>query len=426
MNFPSKKELAKHTAIHKTPALMTSSSKTLGATLLVAGTCIGSGTLALPLSLAKVGLVPGLLVMLLTWALSYYTAFLGLELNSQAGCAASIGPLARRFSGPIAAWIGSASVLLLSFALMAAYLHGTASVTQKLLQHSAENSWASGVLILGYTAFAACIFLFPIAWIDRINRLLFWALIFVFCILISFLLSAINFLELPLWGPCLGSFSAWTALIPIVFTSFGFQVIFHTLTHYCNNKINKLRRVFFWGSLIPAIVYMLWISGCLGVLASNQPAFYARMASQDVGVGDLVQALSSCTHRPALQGLTWGFTLLAILTSIIGLGLGLIESLQAAFQKHLKGAALCRSLAIALALLPSAFIAIKVPNAFMCFFSFAGMTLAVISILLPLYLLKNTKKRPFYYRELRPFLPRFLALLGGVVVIVCEVARVLG
>jgi tyrosine-specific transport protein len=41
--------------------------KKIGATLLIAGTCIGSGMIALPLVLAKVGLVPSILLMVAIW-----------------------------------------------------------------------------------------------------------------------------------------------------------------------------------------------------------------------------------------------------------------------------------------------------------------------------------------------------------------------
>lgn len=48
--------------------------KTIGAALLVSGTCIGSGMMALPLVLGKIGVIPSVILMLLTWALMYYTA----------------------------------------------------------------------------------------------------------------------------------------------------------------------------------------------------------------------------------------------------------------------------------------------------------------------------------------------------------------
>ncbi len=49
-------------------------NKQTGSILLVAGTCIGSGMIALPMVLAKLGLIPSLFLMLLTWLLMYYNA----------------------------------------------------------------------------------------------------------------------------------------------------------------------------------------------------------------------------------------------------------------------------------------------------------------------------------------------------------------
>jgi tyrosine-specific transport protein len=78
-------------------------NKQTGSILLVAGTCIGSGMIALPLVLAKLGIIPSAVLMLLTWLLMYYTSLVNLELNLQAGKGMSLGALGRHFSGPIAA-----------------------------------------------------------------------------------------------------------------------------------------------------------------------------------------------------------------------------------------------------------------------------------------------------------------------------------
>jgi len=52
--------------------------KKMGAILLIAGTCIGSGMIALPLVLAKIGLVPSILIMLLIWFIMHYTSLVNL------------------------------------------------------------------------------------------------------------------------------------------------------------------------------------------------------------------------------------------------------------------------------------------------------------------------------------------------------------
>ncbi|MGG2344011.1 aromatic amino acid transport family protein [Rickettsia amblyommatis] len=50
--------------------------------------------------------------------------------------------------------------------------------------------------------------------------------------------------NLPLFSPNCKEISIWGVVTPVVFTSFGFQVIFHTLTNYCNK--NAKDGVFIW------------------------------------------------------------------------------------------------------------------------------------------------------------------------------------
>ena len=84
--------------------------KQIGAILLVAGTCIGSGMIALPMVLAKLGLIPSILLMVMIWFIMYYTSLVNLELNLQAGHGLSLGALGKYFSGRTAELIGTVSL----------------------------------------------------------------------------------------------------------------------------------------------------------------------------------------------------------------------------------------------------------------------------------------------------------------------------
>ena len=113
-------------------------NKQTGSILLVAGTCIGSGMIALPMVLAKLGLIPSLFLMLLTWLLMYYTSLINLELNLQAGKGMSLGSLGAHFSGPIAGFVGNVALKLLSYALLAVFLYGAASIIGKMTLNRAS------------------------------------------------------------------------------------------------------------------------------------------------------------------------------------------------------------------------------------------------------------------------------------------------
>ena len=206
-----------------------------GSILLVAGTCIGSGMIALPMVLAKIGLVPSIALMLVIWAVMYATSLVSLELNLQAKQGLSLGELGKFFSGPKAQALGIISLKLLSYALLAVFIYGGTSVLQKLFQ--VEGSFK--LIATQYTGIAFILLLLPIGWVDYVNRFLFMGLMAIVSVLVVGLALKVSWAHLPLFAPTATQWSSWQVLMPVVFTSFGFQVIFHTLTNYCQKESTK-------------------------------------------------------------------------------------------------------------------------------------------------------------------------------------------
>ena len=74
-------------------------NKTVGSTLLVAGTMIGAGMLAMPLTSAGIGLTATVFLLLGLWAVLTFTALLFVELYQTADSDAGIGTLAAQYFG---------------------------------------------------------------------------------------------------------------------------------------------------------------------------------------------------------------------------------------------------------------------------------------------------------------------------------------
>lgn len=397
--------------------------KQLGAILLVAGTCIGSGMIALPMVLAQIGLIPSFILMVSIWALMYFTSLASVELNLQAGQGLSLGALGRHFSGRFAESIGTVSLKLLSYALLAAYLYGGSSVLQKLLFNTSNISYELGSIARGYAIFAILFLMLPLQVIDYVNRLLFIALIAVVGILIGGLSLSISWMDLPLFAPNYSNLAVWPIVLPVVFTSFGFQVIFHTLTNYCHRDPVILKRAFFWGSLVPGLVYLLWTSSTLTVLHHSSPVFYATMVEGSAEVGTLIQELSLIAKGESVQLLVWWISLLAIVTSVLGVSVGLYDSVRAMIT--LKIPRLLKNFISAfITISPAYIVASIVPNAFISVLGFAGMILVIIAILLPIYLLSKVKA-PLFYKELRHKILLLLSVLSGFIIFGSEIFNLL-
>ncbi len=399
--------------------------KQIGAILLVAGTCIGSGMIALPMVLAKLGLILSTLLMVAIWFIMYYTSLINLELNLQAGQGLSLGALGRRFSGRTAEAIGIISLKLLSYSLLAVFIYGGSSILQELIASKMGVEYSFGTIATYYALVAMAVLLLPIKLIDYFNRFLFVGLLAVVAILLTGLLITMNWSELPLFSEQYCNLSVWASLIPVVFTAFGFQVIFHTLSNYCNMNVKMLKQAFLWGSLIAAIVYLIWTCSILSVVYQDHPQFYEQMVAGKAEVGGLIQVLSSIAKWQSVQLLVWWISLLAIATSVLGVGVGLCDSLKGMMSKRVSHSGLCNIFASIVTVLPAYLVVMYVPNAFIAILGFAGMILAVIAILLPTYLFWQIKTEDLYYPELKRKLLIWLSVGVAIAVIVCELFNML-
>ncbi len=393
--------------------------KTISGILFVAGTCIGSGMIALPMELAKIGLIPSIIVMLCIWAIIYHTAIINIELNLQAGKGLALGDLCKFFSGRKAAIVGALSLKIFSYILLAAFIAGGSSVIRELIPANNIDIKFWYVIVIIF------ILSLPSNLIQNINNTLFIGLISIIGILVFCLILTVNWAHIPLFGDSWNNFSALCAILPLIFTSFGFQVIFHTLTDYCNKDSKVLNRVFFFGSLIPALVYIIWNCSVLGAIYENAPDFYLKMSTQKIEVGELVKHLTLIAKVEVVQILIWWIAILAIITSVIGIGLGLTSTIKSQLTNIISNKLIRHYLSVIATVLPGYLIVICIPNVFIAGLSFAGMILSFIAIILPIFLFKSVKESDLYYPILKNKILIYISFFVGLLIIVCEIFNII-
>lgn len=388
---------------------------------LVAGTSVGAGMLALPMVLCTLGIIPTIGLILGTWFFMYISGLLGLELNLRAGQGLPLSTLAKRYSGSVASVLSMISFIFLIYALLCAYIYGGASVVQTLLE--AHLGWHSHpeTITCGYAAFLSLLLMISVEKILQVNRLLLLLLFVTFFLLLSGLVSKVDVGHMPLIAPTIDRLHSWTHAIPILFTSYGFQVIFHTLTNFCNQDTALLKRAVFWGSLIPAFVYITWTVGTLSVLYYHRPEAYDQLIQGHLDVGTFIQILAQTATWSIVQVLASLITLLAILKSSLGVGLGLLETWQSYFKDKLSRGSL-QSVALMLTIVPPLLISLWVPQLFLKALSFAGLSLTMIAIFIPLWLITRPalKKQSAFYPLTQNSTLQWFCFCFGLMVVLCE------
>ncbi|MEZ8617218.1 aromatic amino acid transport family protein [Vibrio splendidus] len=346
-------------------------SKVFGSTLIIAGTTIGAGMLALPLASAGIGFSTSLFLMLGLWALMAFTALLMVELHQFADSDATLHTLADKILGTKGKWIASFAVMFLFYALCAAYIAGGGAQFNQRISDIAGIELNGQITTLLFTLLVAGVVTIGTHSVDKVNRVLFGLKLIAMVLVLSFLAPNITsqyLMSMPLQQGLI------VAAIPVVFTSFGFHGSIPSIVRYLDGDVRSLRKVMIIGSALPLVIYVFWQSVTLGVISQEQ-------LLSDTSLGALLVSLSQTVHQSNLSVIVGVFADLALLTSFIGVSLGLFEFMGDSLSKKLGGAKRVKTAAITF--LPPLGFALFYPQGFITALGYAAIALSVLAILLP-------------------------------------------
>ena len=393
-------------------------NKFIGTTLLVTGTTIGAGMLALPLSVTLLGPLWGMVALLGLWIFMAYASFATLEANIIQKEALPISALARKTLGRGAELILITTALALFWTLLAAYFTGTSSLLGSFLhQMGYETLHADRILI--FAGMLGILFLVKIEWLDVINRLLVGVMGLAF---LGMMITLIPFANTHLFDypplVSLESLSTWALTIPVFFSAFGFHGSIHSLAKYGNLDAPLLKKAFFLGSALALVTYAAWIFLSLSAFTEA----YGWEAARTIGgdLGQFMAQLKAVNPNPMLSTSTWVFSILAIVTSALGVGLGLKDLFSEKIQNLIPSNVLQALIATLLTLSVPYVIATAYPQAFMEAIRFAAVCLSLIATLFPAIILyKIRKKNPLPNPIFSGGLLGIIFLFVGGMIIIC-------
>jgi len=358
----------------------------LGAILLIAGTTIGAGMLALPIGTAFCGFGPALLAFLGVWGIMLFSAYLFLDVNlSLPGetnfitmCEKTLGTW-----GKVVCWI---TYLLLLYSLTAAYIAGSAGIFQEAVH------WTFGIEMpvqVGYfclpVLFGGFVYLGTVG-VDVINRALMLGLAISYVLLVGGLPEHIVVERLTHVD-----FTPFFFGVLLVLTSFGYHIIIPSLTTYMHHDRKHLRRAIFIGSLLPLLIYILWETLTLGIVPLEGP--YSLVTAWKEGV-PVTKMLSHYVSTPWIQLSVHYFSFFAIVTSFLGVSLSLSDFLTDGFK--IKETWEGRLIAILLTFVPPLLFLFTTDRGFIFALQHAGAFVAILLVFLPAAMAWTLKENAFY------------------------------
>ena len=356
-------------------------NKTVGSTLLVAGTMIGAGMLAMPLTSAGIGFGFTLVLLLGLWALLTFSALLFVELYQTAESDAGIGTLAEQYFGKAGRIIATAVLIIFLYALIAAYISGGGSLLKDLL----PESFGDKVSILLFTVIFGSFIVIGTHSVDKINRVLFFVMLAAFAVVLSLMLPEIKFDNLmatPIDNALIISAS------PVFFTAFGFHGSIPSLNKYLDGNVKALRISILAGSAITLFAYILWQMSTHGLLTQNE---FLQILKEDATLNGLVKATLAITGSNMIAGAVKLFSTLALVTSFLGVGLGLLECIEDLLKRSFNVTAGRISLGL-LTFIPPLVFALFYPEGFILALGYAGQMFAFYAVVLPVSLVWKARR----------------------------------
>lgn len=383
-------------------------NKTFGSALLVAGTTIGAGMLAMPLTSAEIGFSYTLFLLFGLWGLLSYSALLFVEVYQKAQTKdAGIATLAEQYFGIAGRILATLALVLFMYAILTVYALGGGDLLAQFFSFAGEHATQVATLVfVGILAVAVAI---GTSLVDAFTRVLFIIkLIALFFVLFMMLpkVTLENLGAMPLHYLLIISAS------PVFFTSFGFHPVIPTINNYLDGDVRRLRIAIIVGTAIPLVAYIIWQMATHGVFSQTQ---FVEIIRQDPTLNGLVSATYHATGSEFISHSVRIFSALALITSFLGVALALVDCLDD-LLKRVKVKASRLSLS-ALTFIPVILFALFYRD-FLAVLGYAGQMFTFYGLVLPVGMVWVARKRypNLPYRVFGGNITLFAALILGVLI----------
>lgn len=286
----------------------------IGGMLLIAGSCIGAGMLALPIITGLGGFLFSIMMALICWAFMTFTGLLVLEINSWFTHRVNIVSMAGKSFGFVGRAISWVLYLFLFYSLMVAYISGSGNILSSMMYNAFSLFFTPQFIGVFYVILFGSFIYMGTLQVDFVNRLFMIGLILTYFGIVFLGMRHIhlkNFTHIDIRYSLIG--------LPVLVTSFGFHNMIPSIVTYMEYDYKKVKQAILGGSLIVLIVYLLWVTIVLGILP-----FEDLLSGYSHGIESsqiLVEHLRSTWTSIFVQ---W-FAFFAIVTSFLAQGLALMH-----------------------------------------------------------------------------------------------------
>lgn len=352
-------------------------SKVIGGILLIVGTTIGAGMLALPIATAQLGFWMSSALLIFCWVIMTTCAFVFLEVNlwlprntnliSMAGATLGV-------PGQLVAW---GAYLLLLYSILSAYIAGGGDLFHYLLLSSGINM-PIPVASLIFTALLGVVVYGGIKSVDYVNRGLMFGKMGAYFLLVILILPFVTAANLDSGAYSNAIFPTSLSVTVVAFTCL---MIIPSLRTYFEDDVKSLKIVIFCGTLIPLVCYIAWDAVVMGVIPLDGTPGLREMLHSSSSNSDMVSALSAILNKATITTLAKFFTSICMATAFLSIALSLSDFLSDGLKIEKQG--MGNLLVYSATFVPPVAVVLLYPDAFIRGLHYAGLACFLLMIFYP-------------------------------------------
>ncbi len=350
--------------------------KQLGAMYIILGTCIAAGLLGLPIVTAYGNFTLTFFMVVTAWILMSAGAWCLLKVNLWLPPESNLLSMAEATLGKTAKIVTWGIYLLLLYSLICAYLAATADIVEALLSAIHITIPRAVATVMSALVIGSVVY-HGIRSVDLTNRVL-MSVKLIICIAIIAMVSPHVELSRLAMGDSIWHGNVWLVII----CAFGYAIILPSIRVYLNSDEKQLSRVVLLGSLIPMIIYLLWIAVIQGALPRYGVNGLAAMNDSADTNSMLMLQLVAISHHPLLKSISVIFVSICSITGLLMVSLSMTDFLADGLKKQKQGAN--RLLLVGLTLIPGVMIILWDPALFTSALAYAGFFCLYILVGLPI------------------------------------------
>ncbi|CAM3232624.1 aromatic amino acid transport family protein [Vibrio neptunius] len=373
-----------------------------GGACIIACVCVGAGMLGLPAAGAGAWTVWSFIVLSLTMLIMSASGCLLLEVLKDYPYRASFSSVTKDLLGKRISVFNNVMIYFVGGILLYAYI-----TSSGLIIHDYTGIEPNLASILFVALFSVLVW-HSTKMVDRVSVIL---MLFMVC---SFVFSITGLVK-NIDGHTLVSQAQFAqgqyvfALLPIALASFGYHHTVSSMRDYYMEE-HKAQKAIVGGTFIALCIYLIWLISVYGNLSR---ANFPEIIAQGGDINVLLQHLKTSLSTEALHQVISAFSAAAILSSFIGVGLGVFDFLADVFQfeDSNKG----RTKTWAVTFLPPLIFSLVFPFGFLVAIGYAAAAAAVWACIIPAILVKKVRLRTSMLSEK----PNTYRVSGGDWVLIC-------